>query len=125
MHKLMEYVCDELMELERKAEKDGKLSMSEIEYVDKLTRIKKNILKAEEMWDETEYSNNYGSYNSYANRRGGMGGRRVRGGANQYGSYAMDGYSRADNFRMELEELMGSAPNEKTKRKLREMMEDM
>ena len=33
MHKLIEYICDELEELERKADKEGKLSMAEISTV--------------------------------------------------------------------------------------------
>ena len=45
MHKLMEYVCNELEELESKADKEGKLSAAEIEYADKLTHIKKNLLR--------------------------------------------------------------------------------
>lgn len=56
MHKLMEYICDELEELDRKAGKEGKLSMAEIEYADKLAHIKKSILTSEEMWDDSEYS---------------------------------------------------------------------
>ena len=52
MHKLMEYVCDELEELERKAEKGGKLSMAEIQYADTLAHMKKNLLKADEMTGE-------------------------------------------------------------------------
>lgn len=61
MHKLIEYVCDELEELERKADKEGKLSMAEIQYVDTLSHIKKNLLKGEEMMEEG---------NSYARGRG-------------------------------------------------------
>ena len=75
MDKLMEYICDELEDLERKAAKEGKLSMAEVEYLDKLTHIKKNILKSEEMWEESEYSEEGGSYaggSSYA-RGGGRG----------------------------------------------------
>ena len=57
MHKLMEYICDELDELERKAEKGGKLSMAEIEYADKLAHIKKSLLTADELWEDSEFSN--------------------------------------------------------------------
>lgn len=138
MHKLMEYVCNELEELERKADKEGKLSMSEIEYADTLARMKKNILKSEEMWENSEYSMDDGMYmdGSYA-RGGNRDGRRnysnrrsyargnMRRGANQYGSYAMNGYSNADDFRMELEDLIEDAPNEQIKRKMRELMKDM
>ena len=112
MHKLIEYICDELEELERKAEKGGKLSMAEIEYADVLAHTKKNLLKGEEMMEESEYSMDGGSYrggNSYARgenrggqlRRDGMG---MRGGNNyRYegeGSYARgDGRGRGRNAR--------------------------
>lgn len=56
MHKLVEYICDELEELERKAEKDGKLSMAEIQYMDTLAHAKKNLLKGEEMMEDSEHS---------------------------------------------------------------------
>ena len=62
MHKLMEYVCDELEELERKAEKGGKLSMAEIQYGDTLAHFKKNLLTADAMTGEGEYG--------YSNARG-------------------------------------------------------
>lgn len=126
MHKLMEYICDELEELERKAEKENKLSMAEIEYADKLAHIKKSLLSAEEMWNDSEYSMaNDGSYARGGNRsnrmmggsyaRGNRGGR--RGGANQYGSYAIGGYSR-DSYGMveELRDLMNDAPDERTRK---------
>jgi len=98
MHKLIDYLCEELDELEQKAMK-GKLSMSEIQYGDTLAHFKKNLLAAEEMAEGGGYSSRDDMYNdrsynmgggSYA--RGGRGGR--RGGANQYGSYADGGYSR-------------------------------
>ena len=62
MHKLIDYVCDEMEELERKAEKGGKLSMSELQYADTLAHLKKNILTADAMMGEDEYSNTDGSY---------------------------------------------------------------
>ena len=126
MHKLMEYICDELEELERKADKDGKLSMAEIQYVDTLAHAKKNLLKADEMWEESEYSMDGGR--SYA-----RGGNRTR---NSYryegeGSYARGrgrnakrdsmgrysrGYSMAgDDMIDELRDLMQDAPDEQTR----------
>ena len=125
MHKLMEYVCDELKEYERKAEKDGKLSAQDIEYVDKLAHIKKSLLAADEMWDGSEYSmamdGSYGrSYNrSYARGRTGN----VR--RDAMGRYSRDGYSMAEDFRSELEELMHDAPNEQVKMKLQRIMSEM
>lgn len=135
MHKLVEYICDEMEQLERKAEKDGKLSMQEIQYADTLAHLKKNILKADEMWEESEYSNDSGSYargrgrnarrdsmGRYANRgsydsyEGGM--------SNRGGSYER-GYSRAEDFRTELQELMRMAPNDHIKQKMQNLMSEM
>lgn len=130
MHKLMEFVCDEMKELERKAEKDGKLTMQEVQYLDTLAHTKKNLLKADEMWEESEYSNAGMSY-----ARGGMdyrGGSYARGrGRNArrdaMGRYSRDGgYSMAeDDFREELQALMQDAPNDHVRQKLRGIMSEM
>lgn len=135
MHKLMEYVCDELETLEKKAEK-GNLSMAEVEYADKLTGLKKNILKIDEMTGEDEFSMagnmSYRPYRdgmhggSYA-RRGNRGGNR---GANQYGSYNMRsydmGYSRGnENMIEELRDMMQDAPDEKTRVEFEKLIRKM
>lgn len=71
MHKLIEYVCDELEELEKKAEK-GDLSMSEVQYADTLAHLKKNLLKGEDLY--AEYSGDMTHRGmSYAPRRDRMG----------------------------------------------------
>lgn len=107
MHKLMNYICDELTELERKADKGGKLTMAETQYADTLAHLKKNLLKADEMWNESEYSNMGESY-ARGRRR-----------ANQYGSYDMErhDYSRDGSEEMvhELRRLMNEAPDEGTR----------
>lgn len=75
MHRLYKYACDELMELEDKAGSGG-LSMQELEYADKLTELKKNILKIRMLEGRSEYSGNggMGSYRSYdMMNRGGIG----------------------------------------------------
>lgn len=95
MEKLMEYICEELEELERKADKEGKLSMAEIQYGDMLAHFKKNLLSADEMWEESEYSMDGGggmSGRRYSYARGG-GGRGGQGGG-QGGGSSNDGYSR-------------------------------
>ena len=71
MHKLKEYVCGELDDLERKVAKGSKLSMSEIQYADTLAHLKKNLMKADEM-EGGEYS--------------------------MRGSYSDGGYSHAGNY---------------------------
>ena len=128
MHKLMEYICDELEEYERKAEKDGKLSMSEIDYIDKLAHIKKSLLSAEEMWEDSEYSNADGT--NYA-MRGGRGGNSYRGGSYARGRGrgarrdSVGRYSREDDFRTELEDLIQDAPNEQVRMKLQRLISEM
>lgn len=98
MHKLIDYICEELDELERKAEKDGKLSMAEVQYMDTLAHTKKNLLKAEELMMDTE-----GSYYEGGSSRagGGSGQSRARGrGRNakrdSMGRYSSEGSSRYD-----------------------------
>lgn len=127
MHKLIEYVCNELDELERKADKDGKLSMAEMQYVDVLAHTKKNLLKADEMMEESEYSNAMmpytdGSYRyprSYA--RGRRNARR-----DSMGRYSSNGYSRAgEDMVQELREMMQDAPDERTRQEFQRFISKM
>ena len=124
MHKLIDYICDELEELERKADK-GKLSMAEVQYGDMLAHFKKNLLKADEMSD---YSNGYDegysrrtrmSYNdgrsygddSYARRR------------DSRGRYSR-GYSMAtEEMTAELRDLMKEAPDDRTRMEFQRFIE--
>lgn len=143
MHKLMEYICEEMEELEKKAGKDGKLSMAEMQYLDTLAHTKKNLLKADEMWEESEYSEAMdGRGGSYARRSYARGGNRSNAyeGGSYDGSYrsyedggtmsmargrrgnvrrdSMGRYSRAEGAEMmvdELRELMQEAPDERTR----------
>ena len=69
MHKLIEYVCEELEELENKVERSGELSMAETQYMDTLAHAKKNLLKGEKMMEEGGYSHGY----SMARKRDAMG----------------------------------------------------
>ena len=85
MHKLMEFVCDELEELERKAAKDGKLSRTDLEDVKNLTEVKKNILKIELLSEESEYSNAMDGYYR-------------RGGYSRRGSYAGGSYDGGGSY---------------------------
>lgn len=116
MHKLIDYVCDELEDIEKKAEK-GNLSMSEISYADTLAHLKKNLLKAEQMEGEAEYSMRgytsrtmptyYG--NSYARRRDRM------------GRYS-NGYSRTEDMVSQLRAMMEDAPNEMTRQDIQRLV---
>lgn len=115
MHKMIEYVCEELDALEKKAAK-GSMSAAEIEYADKLANLKKNLLKSDKLYAEMEEDGEY-----IGAMRGGMGGnmgimggsyaRGSRGGnrgsnrggsyeGNYEGSYARgDGRGRGSNAR--------------------------
>lgn len=149
MHKLMEYICDELEELERKADKEGKLSMAEIEYADKLAHIKKSLLTAEEMWEDSEYSQDGGG--SGQSRRGGSSYRRGgssyrRGGSSRAGGSSYEGgasYARgggrsnarrdsmgryssaaeAEEMVEELRELMQDAPDQQTRQEIQRIVQ--
>jgi hypothetical protein len=138
MHKIYEYLCDELKALEKKAETGQGLSMAELEYLDKLTETKKNLLKIEMLEEDSEYSNARGGNRgrSYAysmddgmDMRGGSyargRGRNAR--RDAMGRYSSEGgYSRAeDDFRADLEELMAMAPNDRVRQKMQSLMADM
>lgn len=143
MHKLIEYICGELEDLERKSEKEG-LSMAEVQYGDTLAHFKKNLLKGEEMMGEDEYSMAGGSYAGGSYARGGRGGQSRRGGQamrGSYGSYtrgrgsnarrdSMGRYSREDGYSMandemidELHELMQEAPDEQTRKEFQKFIQ--
>ncbi len=100
MHKLIEYVCDELEKLEQQVSENKKLSLAEVEYADKLAHLKKNLLRSEEIMDKG-YSgemrrspSSYRDGRSYA-RDGGSYGRESRDGS----SYERGGSSYDDRGR--------------------------
>jgi hypothetical protein len=117
MHKLIDFVCDELEDIEQKASK-GELSISDVQYADTLAHLKKNLLKSEEMMEEFDdgYSSEMrpmngtmrgGSYRydggmSYAR------GRSSRAKRDSMGRYISErGYSRdAADMTAELQEMM-------------------
>lgn len=121
MHKLIDYICDEMDELERKAGKDGKLSMAEVQYLDTLAHTKKNLLKAEEMSDGG-YSGRYYDGRSYADDRSYARGRNAR--RDAMGRYSSRGYSMAtDDMMDELHALMQKAPDDMTKREFKKFID--
>jgi len=135
MHKLYEWACNELEELEKKAEKG--LSAADVEYADKLTELKKNILKIEMLEDEgysAEYRDDIGSYARGRNRGGSYNGGSYRysnaRGRNarrdSMGRYSRDGYSRAADEQIEmLEGMIDSAPNEQIKKEIEKLISKM
>lgn len=96
MHKLIEYVCEELEALEKKAGK-GTMSVAELEYADKLANLKKNLLKGDMLYDEQEMEYSGAMGGNMATAGGSMGGSYARGGrSNRGGSYRGGSYARGD-----------------------------
>ena len=104
MDKIINFVSNELDDLEEKAGK-GKLTAAEVQYIDTLAHLKKNLLTAEAM--EDGYSQEpYYRGNSYARKRDSMG-----------------RYSRMDDGMVEdLHELMNRAPDMETKREFKKFI---
>ena len=123
MHKLCEYIDEELMELERKVGKGQKLNASEVQYGDMLAHFKKSLLTNEAM-EGGEYSGR--SYRRGSYGRDGSYGRSYDDGMESYarrrdsmGRYSSDGYSRADEMVSELHRLMEDAPDDRTRQEFK------
>lgn len=132
MHKLYEYVCEELKDLEKKADK-GNLSMQEVQYADTLAHLKKNLMKADEMMEDEygEYSMSYYPMTSYAEEGGNKNGysKRMIGGRSYaqkrdaMGRYSRRGYSMANEDTVnELHEIMSGTHNEEIKTEIKKLI---
>lgn len=138
MHKLIDFVCDELEDIEQKASK-GELSISDVQYADTLAHLKKNLLKSEEMMEEFDdgYSSEMrpmdgsmrggsyrgGSYRydggmSYARGRGSRAKRDSMGRYSSERGYSRDGMEMADQLR----DLMEDAPDESVRRDIERLL---
>lgn len=126
MHDLINFACEELEELERKA-KDKKMSMSDVQYADMLAHMKKNLLAAEGMIGSSRrsYEN---SYNSYARmgRDGDGDGRysedNFRYSPNRGGSYNYSGMNSRHSMVDTLEHMAQAAVDEHERRVLMDCM---
>ena len=96
MDKLIDYVCDELEQLERKVDKGGRLSSQELQYLDTLAHAKKNLLTGDAMMNPGEYSNDRGGH--YMSNRGYSSARGRNAKRDAMGRYSNTyGYSRDDD----------------------------
>ena len=133
MHKLYELKEKLMRELEDYSE-NGKFSKEDVEAIKYITSAIDHICNIVE--NEDEYSNagmmGSGPY-SYAYADGGRSGRSNRSYArgrgrnarrDSMGRYSSEGGYSYD-FKVDLEELMQDAPNERVKMKLREVMQEM
>lgn len=130
MHKLYEYICDELKELEKKAER-GNLSMQEIQYGDTLAHFKKNLMAADEMMEDEygEYSMAYYPMTSYAEEGRKRGGSRMESRRASYARRrdAMGRYSRAANEDTlnDLHEIMAEAKDGSVKSEIKKLIDKL
>ena len=133
MHKLIDFVCDELEDIEQKASK-GELSISDVQYADTLAHLTKNLLKSEEMMEEFDegYSSEMRPMNgtmrgssyrydggmSYARGRGRNAKRDSMGRYSSERGYSRDGMEMADQLR----DLMKDAPDESVRRDIERLL---
>lgn len=121
MHKLCEYIDDELKEMEKKVASGGTLSRTEIEDGKNLAKFKMALLTNEAM-ERDDGESGYYPYmrggRSYAQRRDAM------------GRYSREnrGYSRDDaraDMIDDLKSLMHDAPDEHMKKKLQRFISEI
>lgn len=151
MHKLIEYVCDELEKVEQQVSDNKKLSLAEVEYADKLAHLKKNLLRSEEIMDKgysgemrrspssfrdgRSYARDGSSYGSSYERGGSSYDDRGRGSNAQrdsrgrystgrgYSRYVRDDYSMAtDEIVMDLRSLMDQAPDDRMRQQIQRIV---
>lgn len=118
MHRLCDFIDDELMSMEDLIKQGKKLSMNEVDYGDKLAHFKKCLLTNKAMED------------NYSEARDGRSNRMGR----SYESYgdtsmarnrdSMGRYSR-DAFMDKLMAMRESAPNEKSRRAIDNMIDEL
>jgi hypothetical protein len=128
MHKLCDYLTDELKEMEDKVARGGKLSRTEIEDGKNIAKFKMALLTNDRMEQDGGESEMYpymGGYRSYTGVRNNerMSDRRGMSNAQRRdsrGRYSGDDYSREDardDFIADLREVVMNAPDEHMKKR--------
>lgn len=122
MHKLYDFACKQLKELEDKVEKG--LSSAEIEYAAKLTELKKNILKIEmletEGYSADEMPRYYPGYYDHGRSYG-----RPMYPRNYRYSGGMGYSGGTDDLIAQLETMMDTAPSEMARREISKLIYKM
>lgn len=127
LYALKDMLCEEL---ESYADKSGKIDAPTLEAVDKLAHACKNVCKIIEDCEGEGYSNrmmprvpnytyDWDNMGSYARGRGPGAAR------DSMGRYSNEGYSRSSDFRMEFQNLLNDAPNERIRQKMMECLGEM
>ena len=123
MHKLCEYLTDEMHQLEDKVASSHNLSTAELQYLDTLAHARKNILKGDEM-DEESYSGDYGRRYAYDYPDDTSYGRSYARKRDSMGRYSRR-YSGDEAMLDSLRDMMESAPDERTKAEYRKFIAKM
>ena len=118
MHKLHELKEKLMSELEDYSE-NGKFSKDDVEAIKYITSAVDHLCN---IMDDGEYSNSYeGGNMGYSRRYTRNGGSYARR-RDSMGRYSRTGYSRANDIKMQLEEIMDDAPNEQVRSELQRIM---
>lgn len=139
MHKLLDYICEEIRSYDKKVGNGQQLSAAELQYLDTLAHVKKNLLKGEEMMEEMDeegysnrgysnrgysrvYNDGTNSYNArYSRARGRTNARR-----DSMGRYSRNGYSMENEPIMaELREMMNDTQDERIRQKIQNLIHEM
>jgi hypothetical protein len=134
LHELCETISEAIKEANEKIRTSGgKLSGSDVDYVDKLTHALKSVKATIAMMEDEGYSSYYpymgGAYADGSMNRGGSyrGSYRGRSYARRdsMGRYSRDGYSRDADMVEELRELMNDAKDDRTRQEFKRFIEKL
>ena len=123
MHDLINFACEELEDLERKA-KDKKMSMSDVQYADMLAHLKKNLLASEGMMGSSRrsYDNSYARMGRDGDGDGRYSEDNFRYSPNRGGSYNYSGMNSRHSMVDTLEQMAQAAVDEHERRVLMDCM---
>jgi hypothetical protein len=132
LHEMCEVLSRELGEANEKVRKNGgKLSGSDLEYIDRLTHAIKSI-KTTIAMTEAEDGGSYadgmqgGSYGMYPHwNYGGSYARGRNARRDSMGRYSSRGYSMDDEMISELRDLMQNAPDERTRKEFERFIQKL
>ena len=123
LHEMCDTLSHELKEANEKISNGGgKLSGSDLDYVDKLTHALKSIKTTIAMMEAESGTSGYdGTYTGTYGRRGSYARGRRRDGMGRYSSR----YSGSDDMIAELRDLMEDAPDERTRQEFKRFIAKM
>lgn len=120
MHKMYEYICDELEKLEKEIERGGELTPTKLELADDLIDMKKNIMK---IWRLEDDGYSHAMYPDRVMRNDGMS--MARGRNDNARRDSISRYSRAGDMIDRLHDIAESAPDEMSRREINKLIAKM